>query len=130
MNAKMFLLLVTTLSAALGCATSASTEGARSNSNIITAEEIEAAQVSNLYDLVQRLRPRWLDVRSQRSFSATTEIVVYQGQTFLGGLEVLRELDKHAAHTLQYLDSIRASATLPGLGHRQVEGAIVINPRS
>jgi hypothetical protein len=110
-----------------GCASSG--EGApRGQYDVITAEEIEAANVSNLYELVERLRPRWLDVRARQSFSVNTAIVVYQGQSLLGGVDMLRQLGKDAAVRLRYLDGPTASATLPGLGTRQVEAAIVLNP--
>lgn len=109
------------------CASTGS-EGPRRNYDVITTEEIEAANVSNLYQLVERLRPRWLDVRSQRSYNTSTEIVVFQGQTYLGGPAILREMGADGAHTLRYIDGATASATLPGLGSRQIEGAIVINP--
>lgn len=129
MNVKVILLVSAALAGAVGCASSGYTDGPRPDPDVITAEEIEATEASNLYELVHRLRPRWLDVRTSRSYSAPTEIVVYQGQAFLGGIDILRELGKGAAHRLVYLDASTASATLPGLGSRQVEGAIVINPR-
>ena len=111
-----------------GCASSGSSNGPRRQHDVITSAEIEAANVSNLYQLVERLRPRWLDVRARQSFNANTSIVVYQGQSYLGGVDMLRQLGKDAAFTLKYLDGPTASATLPGLGMKQVEAAIVINP--
>ncbi|HUG40647.1 MAG TPA: hypothetical protein VMM12_09185 [Longimicrobiales bacterium] len=112
--------------AASACASAGGT--ARPRTDVITAEEIEATRVSNLYELVQRLRPRWLDLRSSQSFTSDTQIVVYQGQSYLGGVEMLRQFGRESAHRLIYLDGPTASATLPGLGTRQVEAAIVINP--
>lgn len=110
------------------CSTTPS-EGTRRNYNVITAEEIEAVNASNLFQVVERLRPRWLDVRAQRSFNATTQLVVFQGQTYLGGVDMLRQFGKDVATEIRYLDGATASATLPGMGTRQLEGAIVINPR-
>lgn len=115
------------LLAASACA-SAGGGDPRPRQDVITAEEIEETRVSNLYELVQRLRPRWLDVRSNQSFTSDTQIVVYQGQSYLGGVEMLRQFGKESAYRLIYLDGPTASATLPGLGTRQVEAAIVINP--
>lgn len=109
------------------CAAAASGSGG-GNRDELTREEIAAVDVSTLYEVVQRLRPRWLAVRSQRSLGgAATSIVVYQGQSFLGGVDALRQLGPDAAAWLQYLDGATASATLPGLGSRSVEGAIVIH---
>lgn len=113
---------------AVGACASASGTGVRPRQDVITAAEIEATRVSNLFELVQRLRPRWLELRSPQSFTSNTLIVVYQGQSYLGGVDILRQFGKESAHRLIYLDGPTASATLPGLGTRQVEGAIVINP--
>lgn len=111
-----------------GCAT-ASSSGSRRSQDLITRDEIESLQVSTLYEVVQRLRPRWLEVRSVQTFGAgtgTNAVVVYQGQTLLGGVDVLRQLDPSAAESLRYLDGSTASASLPGIGSRHIEGAIVI----
>ena len=118
--------LVALLVVAACASSSGSSRGTRQD--VITAQEIEQARVSDLYELVQRLRPRWLEVRSPQSFNTDTEVVVFQGQSYLGGPEILRQFGKEAAVRLVYLDGATASATLPGLTSRQVEGAIVINP--
>ncbi len=125
-----FSLALVALLVLTGCASTGSSSEPRARYDVITAEEIEGANASNLYELVERLRPRWLDVRSRQSFSTTPAIVVYQGQTYLGGVEMLRQLGTDMAYRLQYLDGPTASATLPGIGTRQVESAIVINPRN
>lgn len=113
----------------LSACAATSTGEPRPQRDLITADEIEAVNASNLYEVVERLRPRWLDIRARRSFNDVTELVVFQGQTYLGGPEILREFGKDAAYAIRYLDGSTASATLPGMGTRQVEGAIVINPR-
>jgi len=114
-----------------GCAPSASS-GAGRQSNELSRADIEATQLPNLYDAIDRLRPRWLTVRAQRSFGQqplATEVVVYQNQTMLGGVEVLRQLGPEAAVRITYLDGATASASLPGLGSRHVEGAIILHTR-
>jgi hypothetical protein len=98
--------------------------------NRLTRAEIEAANVATLYDVVQRLRPRWLQVRGARTLDGSLNIVVFQGQTYLGEVGVLREIDPSAADALRYLDGQRAQATLPGLTGRIVEGAIIIDLRA
>jgi hypothetical protein len=115
--------------AVLACAPAASGSGGR-DANVLTREEIMAAEVNNLYDVIHRLRPRWLNVRAQRSFgqaALNTEIVVYQNQTMLGGVDVLRQLGPDMALRLRYLDGATAAASLPGIGSRHVEGAIIID---
>ncbi|HEU5211068.1 MAG TPA: hypothetical protein VFU06_16850 [Longimicrobiales bacterium] len=116
--------------AALTACTSAtrSDEGA-SRQDVLTREQIMGVSgVSSLYEVVQRLRPRWLEARGgERSFGLSTEIVVYQNQSFLGGLGTLEQLSPDMAYQLRWLDGATASATLPGLGSRHVAGAIVIS---
>lgn len=123
-------LLVLAMVAAVGTGGCASTSGGgstvRMDPNLITAEELAELRVSNLYDAIQRLRPRWLTVRAQQSLSTPTSVVVYQNQTQLGGFTALRELGLDAVTSIRYLDGPTASASLPGIGTRQVEGAIVI----
>lgn len=110
-----------------GCATTGQTSGPARSQDMITLEELSTVRVSTLYDAIQRLRPRWLTVRSQQSFGAPTQVVVYQNQSQLGSFEALRSLGLDAVEWIQYLDGPTASASLPGLGSQQVAGAIVIH---
>jgi hypothetical protein len=111
----------------VACAPAATSSGR--DQSVLTREEIMSAEVTNLYDVVHRLRPRWLNVRGQRSFgqaALSTEVVVFQNQTMLGGIEVLREMAPDIAMRLRYLDGATATASLTGLGSRHVEGAIIV----
>lgn len=94
----------------------------------LTREEIMSANVTNLYDVVNRLRPQWLEVaqRGDRSFNLQTNVVVFQNQTYLGNVDVLRQMSPELAYELDWLDGSTASNTLPGLGSQHVAGAIVI----
>lgn len=118
--------------ATTGCATAATSTGR--SQTVITQEELAATNVNTLYDAINRLRPRWLTVRSTQTLggAGATAILVYQNQARLGGVEILRELDRRSAVWLEYLDGPTASATLPGIGSQDVEGAIIIHttPRS
>lgn len=114
-----------------GCVTAAGGME-RSDPDELSRDEILSVEVSNLYQVVQRLRPRWISAErraGERSFTRDANVVVYQGQTRLGTLEVLRDWSPSAAYHLQWLDGPRASATLPGIGTDQVVGAIVIRTR-
>jgi hypothetical protein len=108
------------------CATAGS-DGQRTNYSVITNEELSAlTTATTLYDAVNQLRPRWLNVRAARNVGGAGEIVVYQDQSFLGSPDVLRQFSLEAAYSLRYLDSATASASLPGLGGRHVAGAIIL----
>lgn len=130
-GARRLLLLacLALLAAAGGCATTGG--GPDGDPGVLTREEIREADLANLYEVVQRLRPRWLrNVRGQRSFNVEGGIVVYQNQTFLGGPEVLRQWQPSAVARMVYLDGVTASNELPGpASNRHVEGAIVIYTR-
>jgi len=89
--------------------------------------------VRTLYDVVQRLRPRWLEIRAgDRSFAIGTgraTIVVFQDQSYLGDVEYLKQIAPDLAYELKWLDGPTASSTLPGLGSQHVAGAIIIRTR-
>jgi hypothetical protein len=111
---------------AVGCASGGS-DRTRTDMNRLTSEELSSIQVGSLHDAISRLRPRWLQVRSARSLAGSdTEIVVYQGQTRLGGPEVLRQMLPASVVWIEYLDAATATSTLPGVG-THVQGAIVLH---
>jgi hypothetical protein len=113
----------------LACASGAGGTGTRTNSNTIDSAQIEdmrRAGVRDLYELVDRLRPRWLQIRSDRSLQLETIILVYHHDTRLGGVETLRGYPLTGITSIRYLDAAQAGL-LPGAGSVHVEGAIVIN---
>lgn len=125
-------LFILTLALVSACASSGNGDQAPTNQDRLTFDELQSVQANSLYDAVQRLRPRWLTEERRsgsRSFGMTTDLVVYHHQTFLGGVDVLREWSPDAVRQLQWLDGPKAAATLSGLGSRHVAGAIVIHTR-
>lgn len=116
----------------VGCASTGSGSGddddSSRRSDVITRAEMVDADVSTLYEVVDRLRPQWLNVR-QRSFSRETEILVVQNNTVIGDVEMLRQMGLSGVTELRYLDGDTAAATLVGARAGFVEGAIVIERR-
>jgi len=113
--------------ATLACS-SARQGGVAANPELIAQEEIAqhmSTGTSNLYDLIQRARPRWLESRGDRSLLLQTVILVYQNQQRLGGIETLRELKPDNVVRIRRLDSSRAGL-LPGARDDHVEAAIVV----
>lgn len=106
------------------CASSGS--GSSGDQDRLTREQIMSVDQPSLYEVVQRLRPRWTRSRGQRGYGATPSVVVYQNQTYLGGLDALRQLTPGSAAEMRYLDAAEAMASLPGLGSQRIQGAIVI----
>ncbi|NIO30296.1 MAG: hypothetical protein GTN75_00695 [Gemmatimonadetes bacterium] len=126
------LALLALLAGLSGCATTRTQEGGEDYRwDVLTREEIMSLDVTNLYDVVDRLRPRWLTRRGGViSFDLETNVVVFQGQSMLGDVEILREIAPEEAYELHYLDGATATASLPGLGSQHVSGAIVIYTRA
>jgi hypothetical protein len=120
------------LVATAGCAANGLGSVPRTDQGSLTRREIMSVQgVRNLYDIVQRLRPRWIeaDKRAGREDinGSNRGVLVYQGQSYLGGLDVLRQLKPDMAYEMHWLDGATAAATLPfGIGYGRVAGAIVI----
>ncbi|MEJ2678303.1 MAG: hypothetical protein P8174_04400 [Gemmatimonadota bacterium] len=115
-----------------GCAANGIGPVPRADQNVLTRREIMSVQgVRDLYDVVQRLRPHWIEVdqRAQREDmnGSSRGVLVYQGQAYLGGLDVLRQLKPDMAYEMRWLDGPTAASTLPfGLRYGRVAGAIVI----
>jgi hypothetical protein len=90
-------------------------------------DELRELGIRNLYEAIDRSRPRWLVVRSgMRSFSRETEVVVFQDQTFLGNQDVLNRMGLEGVYEIRYVDGPTAQATLGGIQDRHVQAAIVI----
>lgn len=121
-------MLVAALPALLACGATRQEDGSpRPRQNVITRAELIEVDARNAYDAVQRLRPRWLTVRSMRSFSIETEIVVFQDeQMFLGNQDALQRIGLDGIYEMRYMDGPTAQAVLPGINDRHVQGAIVV----
>jgi hypothetical protein len=126
------LLVFTVLASAFTAAcASTGTQGEESlNMDLITHEEILGTEATNLYDVIRRLRPRWLQVRATRSMNMETEIVVLQNDMLLGSSETLKQMAPELAYEIRYMEGSRAATSLPGLmSGRHIEGAIIIITR-
>jgi len=125
---------------ALLAACASSSGGSRTSpagvsSDLVTTSEIEATPVQNAYDLVNRLRPRWLTVSGTRVGSISggsvrrQMIVVYLDGTRLGGIETLRSVTASSLKSLRYYDATRAATVLRDPGADQLAGAIVMSSK-
>jgi hypothetical protein len=113
--------------AELGCASAGgSTDGSiRRRTDVLTRDEIATVQVGSLLEAIQRLRPRWLNVRGGAGLTEYS-LAVYQGETRLGDLSVLRTLPPDFAESLRFLTRSAAQAQFTGNWSADVVGAIVI----
>jgi hypothetical protein len=123
------LLVIAFLLAVAGCAPAGEggSRPARGDYDTLSEDQILSVSAASLYEVVQRQRPRWLTPRANQSLAGVgTDILVFQDQTNLGTVEVLRQLPPNTAKMLKFMDGTTAAASLPGLGSRHVAGAIII----
>jgi hypothetical protein len=127
MNRPIGVLLGAGLAALLlvGCAGSG-TGGSGSGDRLVT-EDIGSVDVSNLYEVVQRLRPRWLDARGARGFQTDAAVVVFLDRTYLGRVEELRNLGPETAASLQFMRGAQAQAELRVPSGVNVAAAIIVH---
>jgi len=103
--------------------------GQSSSSDYVTSVEITAVGATNAYDLINRLRPRWLRTQAPGSISGGVRnqiVAVYLDGVRLGGLEALRSLSTSGFQTMRYYDATRAATVLRDPGSEPIAGAIVI----
>ena len=107
---------------------SGSARGPSRDRNMITTEELATTNGLSAYEVVQRLRPHWLNARGgARSLGLRTEVVVFSDNIRLGGVDVLRNLPANTVREMKYMDATEASNQLPGVGSGEhIAGAIVI----
>lgn len=123
------LALVCALAAAAACS-SARGDGVRpSSSPLLTQEEMASMPGTNMYEVIERLRPRWLQTRGPMSLSGgiDSQIVVFHGNSYMGGPDQLRQFHPRDVVEVRYMDGPTASARLRGYPtSMHVVGAIVL----
>lgn len=119
--------LVVAPSLLTGCASSGGAAN-RQRQTLITREEITATSAVNAHELIQRLRPRWLQSRARISINTPSSIVVYQDDMNLGGIEALYRIPTEIVMAVRLLSAAEAG-TLPGIGSQHVEHAIIVQTR-
>jgi hypothetical protein len=115
----------------IGGACAAASPGAgpaRTQTSVITAEEIrERGQYSHLYDLVQALRPRWVQTRGPDTFIGQPgQVQVHVDGNRLGSVDALRTLSPSGVTSIRWVAPTEAAA-LYGLDHSH--GAIIVSTR-
>jgi hypothetical protein len=119
------LLLGATLLAG-ACASGSGARTARSDRNLLSTEEIQAAGYSDAFEAVQALRPQWLRSRGATSINLQESVKVYLDGSLLGGPEYLRQITPRSISSIRYLDALEATQRW-GLDHGL--GAIVVSTR-
>ena len=108
---KLYLLA---LAGAIGCASGAAgTPRAPTDRNVINQAELESVASTNLYELVEKVRPNFLRSRGQSSLnsSATLEYpAVYVDGRPYGDIASLRSLVTSQVSQVRYYDAPSAAA--------------------
>lgn len=126
--ASVLAVVLSVVAASCSKATSESSGGTvHPSSGAVTQTELQQSGARDAYEAVQRLRPRWLVVRSMRSFSVETVVAVFQDNLYLGNPDELRRIGVDGIYSIEYIDGATAQATLPGLRDLHIEGAIVVH---
>jgi outer membrane receptor for ferrienterochelin and colicin len=98
----------------------------RRNAATITAEDIRKLDVSNLYDVVQRLHPEWLTARNAGASargSSANEVQVYIDNQRAGATDVLRQLTANSAVSLHHFSPSEAQGRF---GNGNLNGVIQV----
>lgn len=92
---------------------------------VISHEEIEdVGEISDAYNLVQRLEPQWLRKRGRSSLQQPGDIIVYVEDNRQGGPESLRQMDVIDIESIEFLRPDKATMRY-GSGHDH--GAILVH---
>jgi hypothetical protein len=130
-------LYVAALAAILGCATGApgtsSPPASSRSSSVLTAEQIASFGVEgrSAYDLVSRLRPKWLVIRGVQSIamaSDSTEFALVMVDDHpVGRIGALRDIQAYQVDGMRYYDVGEAGGKF---GSRGASGVIEVRLKS
>lgn len=101
--------------------------GPRSRRDVLTKEQIEQTNETNVYGVVETLRGIWLRERGNDTLMGQpTRVQVYLDDVRMGTVENLRSINTSTVEYIQYFDGNAATARW-GLGHGQ--GVIYVSTR-
>lgn len=108
-------------------------ESQTSSPDYVTSIEIDKTSAANAYELISRLRPRWLASTggaTKLGGGATTSVVaVYLDGFRVGVRENLRSISSNGILSMRWYDAARAATILHEVGSEPIAGAIVITTK-
>ncbi|MEP6905188.1 MAG: hypothetical protein ABI875_03845 [Gemmatimonadales bacterium] len=111
----------------IGCASAGTPGGERTNTSIITQQELAAAGAGNAYDVIRRLRPNFLVSRGEVSLGnaqgASPYPNIYLDGLMYGDINVLKNIDAQQLVEVRMYQSWEAQTKF-GLGNNS--GVIAI----
>ena len=110
-----------------GCTAATAANGASRDINVITQEEIAQTNRNSVFEVIEMLRPQWLQGRSAQSVNNRDGgIVVYMDDVRYGDLTSLRTINTAGIFRMERFNATAASQRW-GPGHS--DGVIVISTR-
>jgi hypothetical protein len=97
------------LAALVACAPPAGGSRPGSSRTVIDRAEIEAANLTDAFALVQSRRPQWLEVRGPNSLSNGVPRLVYIDNAVLGEVSTLRQINATLVQSIRYWDGPSAT---------------------
>jgi hypothetical protein len=88
----------------------------RQDQQLITRDVIIGTQYTNLYDVVQAMRPNWLRTRGANDSATPDSLQIYLDNQRVGTVNELRNIPPTSVLSLRYYDPI-ASAAKWGMNH-------------
>lgn len=134
MYPRRSILLAPLLAATVVCTPKRPPDGTFASREILVAEQIVGARATNAYEVVERLRPRWMRARGTtriptpagtRQFREN-QVQVYLDDQRLGGIEMLRVVEIAAIQYIRHYSDTEASARW---GFNHAAGAIYVSTR-
>ena len=117
-SARRRLMVVTFAGVATACAGAASSGSTapRRDPTVITAEDMTRVQATNLYDVVHRLHPEWLNQRTAATVGSLNsaapaqpiDVQVYLDSQHIGTSETLKQLMVSTTSSLKYYTAAEA----------------------
>jgi len=122
---RRVLLLLLAFSFTLGaCAGGAGPGARRSSSEALTEAEMQPDASQDLFTVIQRRRPRWLQNRSARTLQGQLGIaVIVDGVRQQGSVEILRSMRTGDVEEVRYLNARDATTRY---GTDMTAGAILV----
>jgi hypothetical protein len=110
------------------CGGRAARSGGAGSGNVLGADEFQDTQMTSAYDVINSLRPHWLQGRGPQSLTnqAAGALVVYVDNVRLGTVDVLRQLRPGVVESAQYLGASEATMRF---GSNHAGGAVLITTR-
>ena len=121
---RLVLVILASLAAACAGPANSASSAPRRDSSVITAEDMTRVQATNLYDVVHRLHPEWLNQRTAATVGSLNsaapaqpiDVQVFLDSQHIGTSETLKQLTVSTTQSLKYYTAAEAQ-TLFGAGN-------------